>query len=127
MNDEGKPAPSEAAAPGAPGQSAEEPTAAAQKTGMDPARRITLIVLAVVAVLFGWHLVADRATPYTDLANVDGYVVPIAAQVPGYVTEVGVVLNQAVEEGDLLVRINPVPYELAVNSARAQLELFGPT
>ncbi|MCL7990544.1 MAG: HlyD family secretion protein, partial [marine benthic group bacterium] len=96
-----------------------------EKRKMDPARRITLVVLAVVAVLFGWHVLADRATPYTDLAKVDGYVVPIAAQVPGYVTEVGVVLNEAVEEGDLLVRINPVPYQLAVNSARAQLELSG--
>lgn len=125
MKDEGKPTPSEAAATGATEAAADEPTVIDEKTGMDPARRITLIALAIVAVLFGWHVVADRATPYTDLANVDGYVVPIAAQVPGYVTEVGVVLNQAVEEGDLLVRVNPVPYELAVNSARAQLELSG--
>ena len=95
------------------------------KRRMDPARRITLIVLAIVAVLFGWHLVADRATPYTDLGKVDGYVVPIAAQVAGYVTEVGVVLNEVVDEGDLLIQINPVPYELAVNAARASLELSG--
>ena len=99
--------------------------AGGKTSGMDPARRVTLIVLAIVAVLFGWHLVSDRSTPYTDLARVDGYVVPIAAQVSGYVTEVGVVLNEAVEEADLLIRINPLPYELAVNSARAQLELSG--
>jgi multidrug resistance efflux pump len=92
---------------------------------MDPARRVTVIVLAIVAVLFGWHIAADRATPYTDLGKVDGYVVPVAPQVSGYVTEVPVVLNQIVEEGDLLLRIHPFPYELAVNSARAQLELSG--
>ena len=91
--------------------------------GMDPARRLTVIVLAVVALLFAWHVASDRATPYTDLGKVDGYVVPIASQISGYVSEVPVVLNQVVERGDLLVRINPLPFELAVNSARAQLEL----
>lgn len=93
--------------------------------GMDPARHITIVVLAIVAVLFAWHIAADRATPYSDLGKVDGYIVPVAPQVSGYVTDVPVVLNQAVERGDLLLRINPVPYELAVNSARAQLELSG--
>lgn len=102
---------------------AESPTS--RLKAMDPARRITLIVLAIVAVLFAWHIVADRATPYTDLGIVDGYVVPITPQVSGYVTEVPVVLNQVVEEGDLLLEIDPLPYELAVNSARAQLELAG--
>jgi multidrug resistance efflux pump len=92
---------------------------------MDPARRITLIVLAIVAVLFAWHIVTDRATPYTNLGKVDGYVVPITPQVSGYVTDVPVELNQLVEEGDLLIRIDPLPYQLAVNSARAQLELAG--
>ena len=101
-----------------------EPQASRRKR-MDPARRITLIVLAVVAVLFGWHLMADRATPYTDLGKVDGYVIPIAAQVPGYITEVGVVLNQVVEEGDLIIQIDTLPYQLAVNAARASLELSG--
>lgn len=93
--------------------------------GMDPARRITIVVLAIVIVLFAWHIAADRATPYSDLGKVDGYIVPVAPQVSGYVTDVPVVLNQAVERGDLLLRINPVPYELAVSLARAQLELSG--
>lgn len=103
--------------------SAESPTS--RLKAMDPARRITLIVLAIVAVLFAWHLVSDRAIPYTNLGKVDGYVVPITPQVSGYVTDVPVELNQLVEEGDLLIRIDPLPYQLAVNSARAQLELAG--
>lgn len=90
---------------------------------MDPARRITVTVAVAVALLFAWHVAADRATPYTDLGKVDGYVVPIASQVSGYVTKVRVVLNQAVAGGDLLLRINPLPYELAVKTARAQLEV----
>jgi len=107
------------------GQPTPAESPASRLKAMDPARRITLIVLAVVAVLFAWHIVADRATPYTDLGKVDGYVVPITPQVSGYVTEVPVVLNQVVEEGDLLLEINPLPFQLAVNSARAQLELSG--
>jgi len=107
------------------GQPTPAESPASRLKAMDPARRITLIVLAVVAVLFAWHIVADRATPYTDLGKVDGYVVPITPQVSGYVTEVPVVLNQVVVEGDLLLEINPLPFQLAVNSARAQLELSG--
>lgn len=92
---------------------------------MDPARRITVVVLALVVALFAWHLVSDRATPYTQLGKVDGYVVPIASQVSGYVSRVDVVLNEIVHEGDTLLVINPLPFQLAVNSARSQLELSG--
>lgn len=109
----------------AEGDSNQAPSPTSRLKAMDPARRITLIVLAIVAVLFAWHIAADRATPYTDLGRVDGYVVPLAPQVSGYVTEVPVVLNEIVEEGALLVRIDPRPFQLAVNSARAQLELSG--
>ena len=40
---------------------------------LDPARRITLIVLAVVAVVFIWYVVSDRLTPYTAQARVQGH------------------------------------------------------
>ncbi len=92
---------------------------------MDPARRVTIMVSVIIAALFAWHLLSDRATPYTQLGKVDGYVVPIAPQVSGYVSRVDVVLNEIVDEGDTLLEINPLPFQLAVNSARAQLELAG--
>jgi multidrug resistance efflux pump len=92
---------------------------------MDPARRITIVVSVIVVALFAWHLASDRATPYTQLGKVEGYVVPIASQVSGYVSRVDVVLNEIVESGDTLLEINPLPFQLAVNSARAQLELAG--
>jgi multidrug resistance efflux pump len=97
----------------------------AESRRMDPAHKVTLVVLAIVVVLFAWHIAADRATPYTDLGKVDGYVVPIASQVSGYVTEVGVELNEIVQEGDTLLRIDPVPFELAVTASRANLDLAG--
>jgi multidrug resistance efflux pump len=92
---------------------------------MDPARRITIVVSVIVVALFAWHLASDRATPYTQLGKIDGYVVPVASQVSGYVSRVEVVLNEIVSEGDTLLLINPLPFQLAVNSARAQLELAG--
>ena len=94
-------------------------------TAMDPARRVTIVVSIVIALLFAWHLASDRATPYTQLGRVDGYLVPIASQVSGYVSRVEVVLNEIVAGGDTLLEINPLPFQLAVNSARAQLELAG--
>ena len=107
----------------------EEPTAPDGLRGrlksMDPARRITIAVSILVAALFAWHLASDRATPYSQLGKVDGYVVPIASQVSGYVSRVDVVLNEIVNPGDTLLVINPLPFQLAVNSARAQLELAG--
>lgn len=106
--------------PGPAGRAGRRP---AWLRNMDPARRITVLVGAIVAVLFAWHIAADRATPYTDLGRVTGYVVPIASQVSGYVIRVPVELNEVVDAGDLLLRIDPHPYQLAVNTARAQLDV----
>ena len=33
----------------------------------DPLRRWTVVILVLFVVLFGWTLIADRLTPYTDL------------------------------------------------------------
>lgn len=114
------------AAAGAGADSAPDGASDGAKGGSkNPVRRLTYGVLGVIVLLFGWHIAADRYTPYTDLGQVDGYVIPIASQVSGYVSEVHVVLNEVVEEGDVILRINPIPYQLAVNTARANLELSG--
>ncbi len=51
----------------------------------DPVRRLTLIVVCVVIVLFVWYVAADRFAPWTDEARVQGYIVPIVAEVSGRV------------------------------------------
>ncbi len=88
----------------------------------DPIRRVTLIVLIVCAVLFVWHLLSDRITPHTDQARVTGLVVPIVPQVAGYLTEVNVRLHSVVNADDVLFQIDPRPYEIAVQSAEANLD-----
>jgi membrane fusion protein, multidrug efflux system len=57
----------------------------------------------------------------TDDAYVRAAKVAINARVPGQVLEVAVVDNQAVHKGQVLVRIDPAPYRIAVDAAEAKL------
>jgi multidrug resistance efflux pump len=95
------------------------PEAAAQR---DPVRKWTFIVLGACLVLMFFYLVGDRITPYTSQARVYAVVVPVAAEVSGTVTEVGVVSNQAVSAGDLLFRVDQDRYALAVETAQVNLQ-----
>ena len=88
----------------------------------DPVRKWTLITLGAGVILMLFYLVADRVTPYTSQARVNAFVVPIAPEVSGTVTDVTVTSNQAVEAGDLLFRIDRQRYALAVETAEANLE-----
>ena len=56
-------------------------------------------------------------------AVVGQYSVPIVPNVAGQVVEVSVEPNQSLQKGDLLFRIDPVPYEAARDQIKAQLEL----
>ena len=59
-----------------------------------PVRRWALVVLGICALLFFYHLFADRLTPFTTQASVNAFVVPVSPEVAGLVTEVNVVDNQ---------------------------------
>lgn len=91
----------------------------------NPVRRVTLIVIAVAAVLFFYGIAADRFTPYTSQGLAQAYLVKIAPEVGGRVIEVGVETDQRVEPGAALFRLDPDEYELAVRRAEAQLETVG--
>jgi len=78
-----------------------------------------LIVSAIVAIIF---VAMQRTTTLrTDHAEVSATIVPISTNVPGPIAEVFVGDNVFVEAGDLLFRIDPEPYELRVEQARAML------
>ena len=96
--------------------------AAPGKTPMDPVRKWTLIVLGACVVLMFWYLVADRVTPYTTQARVHALVVPVAPQVSGVVVDVFVANNEYVESGQELFRIDPSTYQLAVETAQANMQ-----
>jgi multidrug efflux system membrane fusion protein len=74
--------------------------------------------VAVVLALLQWS-----ARPQTDDATVRANFVGIAPQVSGRIVEIHVHDNQQVKEGDVLFLIDPRPYEIALDRARAALAL----
>ena len=101
------------------------PPAAKPSPPRNPVRRLTLIVIAIAAVLFFYGIAADRLTPYTAQGLAQAYLVRIAPEVGGRVIEIGVGTDQRVEGGAVLFRIEPDQYGLAVRRAEAQLEAIG--
>ncbi|ABB05605.1 multidrug transporter subunit MdtN [Burkholderia lata] len=74
----------------------------------------TLVLLGVVVWRLDQALTTDDAYVYADTINV----VP---EVTGKIVEMPVRDNQPVKRGDLLFRIDPRPYQDALNQARARL------
>ena len=101
---------------------AEEVEETSVKAPMDPVRKWTLIVVGTCVVLMAWYLISDRVTPYTNQARVHALVVPIAPQVSGIVTDVAVTNNEYVSADQELFRIDRVQYQLAVETAQANLQ-----
>jgi multidrug resistance efflux pump len=80
----------------------------------------TILIVAAIAIgLLWWRMLRH---PWTRDGQVYAHVISVAPRVTGVVTEVGVADNQRVARGDLLFRIDPADFELAVDSARVQLE-----
>lgn len=107
--------------PAAPEQPAAEPAQPPQ----NPLRRIALIVAGLTLALFLLTIVMERLAPYTAEATIQAYVVRIAPEVTGKVIEIGVTDNAPVQAGQLLFRIDPQPYEIAVAEAEARLAMVG--
>ena len=89
----------------------------------DPVKTITKSVLITLLVLFVYHVASDRVTPYTSQSNIEVLLVQIAPQVTGQVIEVATHDNERVKKGQLLYRIDPEPFEIALRSAEANLAL----
>ena len=82
------------------------------------------VVLAIVLSLT-WYLLADRYTPYTSQARIEGYVVGVAPQVAGIVTRVLVTNNQEVQKGQPLFEIDTSQYQIALDRAKSDLDSAG--
>ncbi len=82
---------------------------------------IAAVVVLLAAVVWIWTLL--KAKPSTDDASIDVEVVHIAPLVGGRIIELPVHENELVHKGDLLFRIDPVPYQINVAAAEANLDL----
>jgi membrane fusion protein, multidrug efflux system len=79
----------------------------------------TIIAVGIAAALYAEHRSSIR--PATDDATIDADVVHVASAVGGRIIELLVTENAKVSKGDLLFRIDPEPYRLAVDQAEAEL------
>lgn len=113
----------------APNQTTSETHSAVQppprKRGFFEARphaRIILIVAVLILAIGGFFLYRYFSSyESTDDAQVDGHLMPISARISGYVTNVNVDDNQYVKAGTVLVQIDPKDYQVALDSAEANL------
>jgi len=78
---------------------------------------VTLPIIGI-AVLF---LFLNISAPSTNDVRVMNYVVPIVPRVTGQVTEVPIEPNAPLKKGDVLFKIDPIPFEAAVKAAEATL------
>jgi len=86
--------------------------------------RIITAAIVLVAILLSIYAYERTVRfPSTDDATLDADVVHVASPVGGRIARIVVEENQQVAKGAVLFEIDPVPYKLAVNQARADLEL----
>jgi multidrug resistance efflux pump len=79
-----------------------------------------VIAIAVIAILVRYQV--SVTNPWTRDGQVRATIVQIASRVTAPLVELPVKDNQAVRKGDLLFRIDPSDFELAVENARVQLD-----
>jgi membrane fusion protein (multidrug efflux system) len=79
---------------------------------------LALVVLAAVGVYYV-HFIAPYES--TDDAFIDGYVTIVSPRVPGQVAQLLVTDNQWVNEGEVLVELDPRDYETSLANAKADL------
>jgi RND family efflux transporter MFP subunit len=83
---------------------------------------ITLAAVALAGYVLATMFQEYLFQPWTRDAHVRAQVVKITPRVSGPIVELPVTDNQAVHTGDLLFRIDPRTYELAVEQAEAKLK-----
>jgi membrane fusion protein (multidrug efflux system) len=84
---------------------------------------VIVLLIALAAVAAGSFYVWKYFSAYesTDDAEVDGHINAISARISGYVLDVPVEDEQYVNAGDVLARIDPKDYSIALANAHADL------
>ena len=86
-------------------------------------RLLLMVALPIVLVVAGlWYWVHSSRFQDTDNAYVVADQVNVAPQIAGRVLSVPVAQNQVVTEGQVLLSIDPLPFQIALDQANANLE-----
>src|SRR5437870_13266934 len=78
---------------------------------------VTIPIIALTILILFMNIVA----PSSSDVRAQNYVIPIVPRVTGQVTEVPIEPNRPIKRGDVLFKIDPVPFEAAANAAEATL------
>jgi multidrug resistance efflux pump len=84
----------------------------------------TSIVITVTLPIVGLmvlFLLLNISAPATSDVRAMNYVIPIVPRITGQVTEVPIQPNRPIKKGDVLFKIDPVPFEATVKAAEATL------
>ena len=88
----------------------------------NPVGAVIAAIVVLLAVVLGiWTFLKSK--PSTDDAGIDVEVVHIAPLVGGRIIELPIHENELVRKGDLLFRIDAVPYQINVAAAEANLDV----
>jgi multidrug efflux system membrane fusion protein len=82
---------------------------------------LAIFTVGIAAAIFAWHRTV--AHPSTDDATIDADVVHVAPAVGGRIINIAAVENARVSRGDALFQIDPLPYQLTVAQAEADLAI----
>ncbi|MDE1332129.1 HlyD family secretion protein [Vibrio aestuarianus] len=88
-------------------------------------KKLSFYIIGLILFIWFYSLWADRVTPMTSTARVHSYLVRIAPEVSGNITDVNVVNNQVVRSGDVLFKIDSRNYEINLKAAQANLAIAG--
>ena len=80
-----------------------------------------IVVIIPIVALSAMILTLNVVAPSSHDVRVVKYVVQVVPQVRGRVLEVPVEPNRLVRKGELLFRIDPTPYQIQLNAAKAKL------
>src|SRR3954470_21276586 len=80
---------------------------------------VTIPIFALTVLILFMNICA----PSSSDVRAQNYVIPIVPRVTGQVTEVPIEPNRPIKKGDVLFKIDPVPFEAAVKAAEATLAM----